>query len=109
METFEIAEQVTDLDPALKRQARFQRAWVQYSNQAYGSSQPEFEAVYREAPDTRIGAEALFWSADAHYQTRNFGPAAQQYSEFIDNYPGSRFDRSRQICIGLVLLYDGRF
>jgi tetratricopeptide (TPR) repeat protein len=109
METFEIAEQITDLDPALKRQARFQRAWVQYSNQAYGSSQPEFEAVYRDAPDTRIGAEALFWSADAHYQTRNFGPAAQQYSEFIDNYPDHDLAGAAKYALGWSYFMMGDF
>jgi len=87
LETFELAEQLADIDPELKIQARFQRAWVQYSNQAYEQAQPEFERVHRDAPDSRLGSEALFWSADASYQTRNFGPASQRYSDFINKYP----------------------
>lgn len=87
IEAFELAEQTEELDPSLKRQARFQRAWVLYSNQAYQQSQPDFEQIYREAPDSELGGEALFWSADAHYQYRNYGPAAQQYARFIQRYP----------------------
>lgn len=87
METFEIAEQLADIDPALKRQARFQRAWVQYYNQAYRQAQPEFERVYNEAPESELGSEALFWSADAYYQVENFSAAAGQYAEFIRRYP----------------------
>lgn len=87
IETFELAEQLDDVDPALIRQARFQRAWVLYSNQAYEQAQPGFQQVHNEAPDTELGKEALFWSADSNYQTRNFGQASEQYRRFINNYP----------------------
>lgn len=87
LESFDIAENMTDLDPALKHQARFQKAWVRYSNQAYNQAQPEFEQVYQNSPNSDLGGEALFWSADSYYQTRNFGPAAEQYSRFINEYP----------------------
>jgi tetratricopeptide (TPR) repeat protein len=87
LETFQLAEELTDIDDSLKRQARFQKAWIQYSNQAYRQSQPEFEEVYSQWPDSDLGKEALFWSADAHFQYQNYGPASSQYARFIRAAP----------------------
>jgi tetratricopeptide (TPR) repeat protein len=109
LETFEMAEELDDLDPELKRQARFQRAWVQYSNQAYEQSQPEFMQVHENAPDSRLGSEALFWSADAHYQTRNFGPAAEQYSAFIERYPDHQLVGAAKYGLGWAYFMMGDF
>ncbi|HET8865460.1 MAG TPA: tetratricopeptide repeat protein [Gracilimonas sp.] len=88
-QAFEEAEKVVDIDPALKRQARFQKAWILYRNQAYEQAQPIFEAVYTEAPNSDIGREALFWSADSHYKMNQFSSAAQRFKIYADNYPES--------------------
>jgi tetratricopeptide (TPR) repeat protein len=87
IQAFEAAEEVTDVDPAIKQQARFQKAWVQYNNQAYEQAQSIFESLHEEVPNTEFGKEALFWSADAYYNMQHFGPAANQYQKFIQNYP----------------------
>lgn len=109
LETFELAEQLDELDPELKRQARFQRAWVQYSNQAYESSQPEFMSVHEDAPDSRLGSEALFWSADANYQYRNYGPAAEQYARFIERYPDHELVGAAKYGLGWAYFMMGDF
>lgn len=100
LETFELAESITDLDDALKRQARFQKAWVQYSNQAYRQAQPEFEAVYNEWPGSELGKEALFWSADAHFQYENYGPASEQFSRFVDEAPDHELIGAAKYALG---------
>ena len=87
LETFQLAEELTDIDDSVKRQARFQKAWIQYSNQAYRQAQPEFETVYSQWPNSDLGKEALFWSADAHFQFQNYGPASSQYAQFISAAP----------------------
>lgn len=87
IQAFEAAEQVTDVDPAVKREARFQKAWVQYSNQAYEAAQANFQSLYEEVPNEDVGREALFWSADAYYNMEEFGPAANQFAQFIQQYP----------------------
>lgn len=109
IETFELAEQLADVDPALIRQARFQRAWVMYSNQAYEQAQPGFQQVYNEAPNTDLGTEALFWSADSYYQTRNFGPASQQFSSFINNYPNHELVGAAKYSLGWSYFMMGDF
>lgn len=100
LETFELAEGLTDLDDALKRQAQFQKAWVQYSNQAYRQSQPEFETVYEEWPDSDLGREALFWSADSHFQYQNYGPASTQFARFIREAPGHELIGAAKYALG---------
>lgn len=89
IQAFEEAEKVGDLDPALKRQARFQKAWILYRNQAYEQALPIFESVYTEAPNSEIGKDALFWSADAHYKMNLYSSAAQRFKIYTQNFPNS--------------------
>lgn len=109
LETFDIASQITDIDPAVQRQAQFQKAWVQYSNQAYAQAQPEFDAVYRSAPTSSLGREALFWSADANYQTRNYGPASAQFSRFINENPDHELAGAAKYALGWSNFMMGDF
>jgi len=109
LETFEIAEQMTDLDPALKRQARFQMAWVRYSNQAYEQAQPEFQAVYDEWPESDLGRESLFWSADSHYQYRNYGPASTQFARFVRDNPEHELIGAAKYALGWSYFMMGDF
>ncbi|HKK44949.1 MAG TPA: tetratricopeptide repeat protein [Balneolaceae bacterium] len=90
LQAFDAAEKVTDVDPSIKRQARFQKAWVQYSNQAYKQAQPTFETLNKEYPNTKLGKEALFWSADSYYHMDDFGPASNQFAKFIREYPNHK-------------------
>ncbi|MFD2531589.1 tetratricopeptide repeat protein [Gracilimonas halophila] len=89
IQAFEEAEAAGNIDPALKRQARFQKAWILYRNQAYEQAQPIFEAVYAEAPNSDVGREALFWSADSHYKMRQYSDAARRFKIYTDNYSNS--------------------
>lgn len=89
IQAFEEAEKVGDIDPELKRQARFQKAWILYRNQAYEQAQPIFESLYAETPDSEIGEEALFWSADSYYKLRQYSRAAQRFETFTENFTDS--------------------
>ncbi len=110
IEAFEIAEELTDIDWEILLQARFQRAWVQYSNQAYNQAQPQFEAVYRESSEnSELGGEALFWSADSHYHLGRYGPAAEQYRRFIDQYPNHELGGAARYGLGWSYFMMGDF
>lgn len=110
MEAFEIADQIDKIDPETRLQARFQRAWVRYSNQAYAQAQAEFQAVYQEAPqDSDLRAEALFWSADSHFETQNFGPASSQFSSFIRQYPEHELTGAGKYSLGWSHFKMGQF
>lgn len=100
LETFQLAEELTDIDDALKRQARFQKAWIQYSNQAYEQAQPEFEQVYSQWPNSDLGKESLFWSADSHFQYQNYGPASSQYARFIRAAPNHELIGAAKYALG---------
>lgn len=106
---FELAAELDNVDPELNRQARFQRAWVRYFNQAYRQAQPDFEAVHREAPDSPLGAEALFWSADSFFQAGDYGPAARQFREFIDRYPRHEMVAPAKYSLGWAYFLMGDF
>src|SRR5699024_2218766 len=94
------AERLTNIDPQVKLQARFQRAWVQYRNQAYKQAQSGFERVHRDAPNTRLGKEALFWSADAYYNMEHYGPASAQLEEFLRTNVDHELSGAAQYSLG---------
>lgn len=109
LQAFEAAENSADIDPAVKLQARFQKAWVQYRNQAYQQAQPTFEQVYNAAPNTKVGKEALFWSADAHYQMKQFGPASNHFAAFIRQYPDHELIGAAHYSLGWSYFQMGSF
>ncbi len=91
VQAFEIAEQTADVDPDMKRQAQFQRAWVLYENHAYREAARAFEAVYRDQPSGELAAEALFWSADSYYNQQRWNDAIRQFERYIEGYPDHKF------------------
>ena len=109
LQAFDAAEQVTDVDPAIKRQARFQKAWVQYSNQAYEQSQPIFESLHNQAPDTKLGKEALFWSADAFYNMEQYGNASTRFAQFIQQYPSHELVGPANYSLGWSYFKNGQY
>ncbi|MDX1671591.1 MAG: tetratricopeptide repeat protein, partial [Balneolaceae bacterium] len=100
LQAFEEAEKLTDIDPEVKRQARFHKAWMQHQNQAYRQAQPVFESIYDEAPDSELGKKALFWSADAHYNLRQYGPASRQFGVFVERYSGHELTGAAHYSLG---------
>lgn len=110
LEAFEIADRIEGIDPMMQLQARFQRAWVQYSNQAYREAQPHFQSVYNDAPqDSELRAEALFWSADSYYEYRNWGPASTQYASFLRQYPDHELAGAAHYALGWSYFMMGDF
>ncbi|MEX1213228.1 MAG: tetratricopeptide repeat protein [Balneolaceae bacterium] len=110
LEAFEIADQIDGVDPETRLQARFQRAWVRYSNQAYSQAQGEFQAVYEEAPqDSDLRAEALFWSADSRFETQHFGPASSQFASFVRQYPEHELTGAAKYSLGWSHFKMGQF
>lgn len=109
IQAFNEAEKVADIAPSLKRQARFQKAWILYRNQAYEQAQPIFEAVYAEAATSDIGEEALFWSADSYYKMKQFSSAAKRFKLYADNYPKSEMAGAALYSLGWSYFQMGQY
>ena len=108
-QAFEEAEQVANIDPALRRQARFQKGWILFRNQAYEQAQPIFEAVYAEDPTSELGAEALFWSGDSYYKLEQYSDAAKRFTLFIDNFPDHEMIGAARYSLGWSYFKTGDF
>ncbi|MDR8393105.1 tetratricopeptide repeat protein [Aliifodinibius sp. S!AR15-10] len=109
LQAFEEAEQLTNIDDSVKRQARFQKAWVQYRNQAYEQAQPTFESVYNEAPNSDLGAEALFWSADSYFNMGRFGSASDRFGAFVNRYPEHELAGAARYSLGWSYFNNGAY
>ncbi len=109
IQAFEEAEKVADIAPELKRQARFQKAWILYRNQAYQQAQPIFEAVYAEDATSDIGEEALFWSADSYYKMKQFSNAAKRFKIYSENFPKSDMAGAALYSLGWSYFQMGQY
>ena len=108
-QAFEEAEKVADIDPSLRRQARFQKAWIMFRNQAFEQAQPLFEAIYAEDPNSELGAEALFWGADSYYKLNQYGNAARRFKLFIDTYPNHEMIGAARYSLGWSYFETGQY
>ncbi|MEX2584750.1 MAG: tetratricopeptide repeat protein, partial [Balneolaceae bacterium] len=72
--------------------------------------QPIFESVHNEAAaGSELGGEALFWSADSHFETANYGPAARQYAAFTRQYPDHEMAGAAKYALGWSYFMMGDF
>lgn len=109
LQAFEEAEKTTDVDPNVKIQASFQKAWLIYRNQAYKQAQTLFADLYNRFPNSAIAAEALFWSADSYYSLEDYGPAGAQFKEFALKYPQSNLVGAARYSLGWSHFKMGEF
>ncbi|MEX0773724.1 MAG: tetratricopeptide repeat protein [Balneolales bacterium] len=100
IQAFEEAEKIVDVDQNIHRQAKFQRAWVQYRNQAYSSAQPTFESLYNESSSWELAGEALFWSADSYYNMEDWTEASNQFERFLQEYPDHELAGAARYSLG---------
>ncbi len=100
IESFERAERETAIDPAIRRQARFQRAWVLHRNRVYEEAKRLFDEVYRDDPTGELAGEALFWSADSYYNLEQFEPASSRFREFVQKFPDHEFIGAARYSLG---------
>ncbi len=99
-DAFTYAEKLTQIDPFIKWQARFQRGWVLFQNGAYRDAQALFQEVYAQDPKGVLAAESLFWSADAWYMLGDYSRSAQMFQKFLDEFPRSEFAGAARYSLG---------
>ncbi|TNE74400.1 tetratricopeptide repeat protein [bacterium] len=109
MQAFEEAEKSVDVDPDVKVQASFQKAWLLYRNQAYKQAQPLFEQIVKSHPNSKVAAEALFWSADSYYSYEDYGPAGAQFAQFVELYPTHKLVGAAKYSLGWCRFKMGEY
>lgn len=99
-DAFTYAETLTQIDPFIKWQARFQRGWVLFQNGAYRDAQTLFQEVYAHDPKGVLAAESLFWSADSWYNLGEYARSAQAFQTFLDEFPRNEFAGAARYSLG---------
>ncbi len=109
LQAYDHAEQMADIPPEVKRQARYQKAWLLFLNQAYEEAQAIFENLYQQGEDTDITSKALFWSADSYFNQQQFGPAATEFRQFIQNNPNHKLTGAAYYSLGWSYFKMGEY
>jgi TolA-binding protein len=109
LDAFGLAEQLGEVDPFIPWQARFQRAWVMFQNQAYRDAQRLFTEVYEHDKTGVLAAESLFWSADAWFMLGDYDRAAAGFRTFLQEFPRSEFAGAARYSLGWSFFSKGDY
>lgn len=109
LDAFGLAEQLGEVDPFIPWQARFQRAWVLFQNQAYRDAQRLFNEVYEYDRTGQLAAESLFWSADAWFMLGEYDLAAAGFRKFLQEFPRSEFAGAARYSLGWSFFAKGDY
>lgn len=84
LQAYRQAERREAAPDSLLREARFQKAWVQYDDGRFEEAASEFLALAESHPGSRRGQDALFWGADSHFQRGNLPRARALFQQYLD-------------------------
>lgn len=109
LDAFGLAEQLGEVDPFIPWQARFQRAWVLFQNQAYRDAQRLFTEVYEHDKIGTLAAESLFWSADAWFMLGEYDLAAAGFRKFLQEFPRHELAGAARYSLGWSFFSKGDY
>jgi TolA-binding protein len=96
-------------DPGLRDQVSFQKAWLSYRTGKYAEAAPAFLALYRSNPAEDVAGDALFWAAESHYQTRDYGQADRLFNQFLRQFRNHRLAEAAHYAVGWTYFRQGRY
>jgi len=89
--------------------AEFQAAMGLLSSAQYERAEEAFRIFSLTYPDTELGAQALYWSADIAYSVdRDYQGAARDFAELLRQYPDAPRAPDGMLKLGLSLLALGQ-
>jgi tol-pal system protein YbgF len=89
--------------------AEFDAAMTLLTRAQYGQAQEAFRMFSMTYPDTELGAQALYWSADIAYSVdRNYQGAARDFAELLRQYPDAPRAPEGMLKLGMSLLALGQ-
>jgi tol-pal system protein YbgF len=90
-------------------EGEFQAAMALLTRAQYGRAEEAFRTFSLIYPDTELGAQALYWTADIAYSVdRDYQGAAQDFAELLRQYPDAPRAPEGMLKLGLSLLALGQ-
>ena len=95
--------------PELKEEIAFQKAWLQYRNDAFAEAAPAFMRLYEEAPRSERGDQALFWAAESQFQLGNLRESAELFQRYQREFASGRHLDASHYALGWVYFRQARY
>ena len=90
-------------------EAEFEAAMGLLTQAQYGRAEEAFRTFAVTYPDTELGAQALYWTADIAYSVdRDYQGAARDFAELLRQYPDAPRAPEGMLKLGLSLLALGQ-
>lgn len=85
-------------------EARYESAMGLYRKGEFSAAEQEFAALAREAPQSDLADNALYWKGEAAYDQAHFADALTSFTEVVERYGGGNKAPDALLKIGLC--YD---
>lgn len=97
------------LDPNADPQAEFDAAMGLLTRAQYDRAEEAFRSIAANYPDTEVGGQALYWTADIAYSVdRDYQGAARDFAELLRQYPDTPRAPEGMLKLGLSLFALGQ-
>ena len=77
-------------EPSAEERAEYETAFNLLKQSRYGAAIAAFRTFLDRFPDSAFAPDAQYWIAEAHYVTRDFATALQEYTRLVQAYPQNR-------------------
>ncbi len=97
------------VDPAIRDEITFQKAWLLYRSDSYMSAIPAFQEIRDNDPNGAKAEEALFWLAESYFQTKQYDEASRHFVQYLRDYPNGIHGDAARYAIGWTYFKQGRY
>lgn len=97
------------VDPAVRDEMVFQKAWTLFRTEAYSSAVPAFLQIRTDNPDGPHADEALFWAGESNYQVRRYDDAARQFTQYLQENPNGEHVDAARYALGWTFFKQARY
>lgn len=96
-------------NPSADPQAEFDAAMGLLTRAQYDQAEEAFRSIATNNPDTDLGGQALYWTADIAYSVdRDYQGAARDFAELLRQYPDTPRAPEGMLKLGLALFALGQ-
>jgi len=94
---------------SLRRVVRFQEGLASHRNGQYVDAASTLRSLVDNHPSSPWAADALFWSADSHYQMENWNEARTLFQRYLDTYPDAAQQAGARYAVGWTAFKQGDY
>ena len=97
------------LDPRIRDEIVFQKAWLLYRNDRFSEAKESFLQMYNDDLNRDRAAESLFWAAECAFQLNELRESTSLLQSYLQQYPAGKHADAAYYSLGWSQFRAGNF